>query len=117
MEANVDTRLPEPDELASWDFEPGAEITPATQAVALLGDGTRTETWLAWEIERWAPVTVKICRPDHLHSERTLTGLRREADAHRQLEHPAIRRLLDDGLDTPRPHLVMEYVQGPALRD
>src|SRR5690242_5117059 len=102
---------------ASWDFSQGDEIMQSTRAIALLGDGRRTETWLAWEIERWAPVTVKICRPDHLHSERTLTGLRREADAHRQLEHPAIRRLLDDGLDTPRPHLVMEYVQGPALCD
>jgi serine/threonine protein kinase len=117
MEPRGDVRVLEPEPLASWDFEPGDVITPATRAVALLGDGRRTETWLAWETERWTPVTVKICRPDHLESERTRAGLRREADAHRTLVHPAIRSLLDDGLDTPRPHLVMEYVQGPALCD
>jgi len=101
----------------SWAFEAGAEITPGTSAIALLGDGNRTETWLAWDTRRWAPVTVKICRPDHLRSERAIAGLRREADAHRTLRHPSIRELLDDGVDTPHPHLVMEYVQGPALAD
>jgi serine/threonine protein kinase len=101
----------------SWDFEAGTEITSGTRAIALLGDGNRTETWLAWDLRRWAPVTVKICRPDHLRSERAIAGLRREADAHRTLRHPSIRELLDDGVDTPQPHLVMEYVQGPALAD
>jgi serine/threonine protein kinase len=117
MNVNGQTGVLEAEELESWNFEPGDDITPATRAVALLGDGTRTETWLAWDTERWAPVTIKICRPDHVGSQRTLAGLRREAHAHRALEHPGIRALLDDGLATPRPHLVMEYVQGPALHD
>src|SRR5690242_7294612 len=103
--------------IPSWGFEAGAEITPGTRAIALLGDGHRTETWLAWDVRRWAPVTVKICRPDHVRSERAIAGLRREADAHRTLRHPLIRELLDDGIDTRRPHLVMEYVQGPAVID
>src|SRR5581483_6501076 len=60
----------------SWAFEAGAEITPGTSAIALLGDGNPTETWLAWDTRRWAPVTVKICRPDHLRSERAIAGLR-----------------------------------------
>jgi eukaryotic-like serine/threonine-protein kinase len=101
----------------SWGFEAGSEITLGTRAIALLGDGNRTETWLAWDVRRWAPVTVKICRPDHVRSERAIAGLRREADAHRTLRHPSIRDLLDDGVDTPHPHLVMEYVQGPTLAD
>jgi serine/threonine protein kinase len=109
--------LDPPEALPTWDFQPGDEINTTARAVALLGDGSRTETWLAWDTRRWAPVTIKICRPDHVDSERTADGLRREAQAHRMLRHPAIRDLLDDNVDTPRPHLVMEYVQGPTLVD
>src|SRR3954471_24768863 len=63
----------------SWAFEPGAELTPQHHAIALLGDGVRTETWLAWDTIRWAPVVVKIARPDHVESRRTIESLRREA--------------------------------------
>jgi len=101
----------------SWAFEPGAEITPQHHAIALLGDGVRTETWLAWDTIRWAPVVVKIARPDHVESRRTIESLRREARAHTMLVHPLVRQLFEDHTDAVVPHLVLEYVQGPALAD
>jgi serine/threonine protein kinase len=101
----------------SWSFEPGAEITAEHQAIALLGDGMRTETWLAWDAFRWAPVVIKIARPDHVASARTIEALRREAHAHATLTHPLVRQLFDDRTDAAAPHLVLEYVQGPALAE
>jgi len=101
----------------SWCFDPGAEITPQHRAIALLGDGIRTETWLAWDTLRWAPVVVKIARPDHVASSSTIDALRREAHAHAMITHPLVRQLFDDQTEAAAPHLVLEYVQGPALAD
>ena len=47
---------PEP----SWDWPPGHELAPGLLAWALLGDGRRCETWLAWDLGRWCPVVVKL---------------------------------------------------------
>src|SRR4051794_6904500 len=65
MATNIEQRS-DPTNDESWAFEPGTEITPQREAIALLGDGVRTETWLAWDTFRWAPVVVKIARPDHI---------------------------------------------------
>ena len=100
-----------------WEFEPGHEITAHKYAWALLGDGKRTESWLAWDAVLWAPVVVKLPRPDHLESNRTLMGMQREAEVHRTVRHPAIQRLLEDGTEAVVPHLVVEYIEGPALID
>ncbi len=116
MTTNIEPRT-DPAHEMSWSFEPGVEITAQRQAIALLGDGVRTETWLAWDTFRWAPVVVKIARPDHVTSPGTVEALRREAHAHATLAHPLVRQLFDDHTDADAPHLVLEYVQGPALAD
>jgi serine/threonine protein kinase len=112
VEAQVDER-----ERGSWSFEPRDTIVPGKHAIACLGDGMRTESWLAWDAARWAPVVVKILRPDHVESGKALASLQREADAHRRLQHPAVQRMLEDGTDSSPPYLVMEYVQGRTLCD
>ncbi len=112
------TTIPTEDaEYVGWEFEPGDEITERKYAWALLGDGKRTESWLAWDAVLWAPVVVKLPRPDHVDSNRTLLGMQREAEVHRTVRHPAIQRLLEDGTDAALPHLVVEYIEGPALID
>ena len=112
------TTIPTDDvDYVGWEFEPGHEITARKYAWALLGDGKRTESWLAWDAVLWAPVVVKLPRPDHLESSRTLMGMQREAEVHRTVRHPAVQRLLEDGTDATLPHLVMEYIEGPALID
>jgi serine/threonine protein kinase len=112
MEAQIDER-----ERDAWAFGPGDTIVPSKFAIACLGDGMRTESWLAWDAARWAPVVIKIVRPDQVESEKARAALRREADAHRALRHPGLQRLFEDGTDAPLPHLVMEYIQGPTLSD
>jgi eukaryotic-like serine/threonine-protein kinase len=103
---------PEP----SWDWPPGHELAPGLLAWALLGDGRRCETWLAWDLGRWCPVVVKLPRPGGA-TGRAVAALAREAQVAGSTAHPAIRRLLDDRLDQPLPHLVFEYVEGPTLDD
>jgi serine/threonine-protein kinase len=98
----------------SWAFAPGDAIAPGLHAWALLGDGRRCETWLAWCLERCAPVAVKLPRPGRVDG-RSREALAREARMARALVHPGVQRLLGEALGGERPHLVFEYVEGPTL--
>jgi eukaryotic-like serine/threonine-protein kinase len=102
---------PEP----SWSWPPGHELAPRLLAWALLGDGRRCETWLAWDLGRWCPVAVKLPRPGQ--GARAAAGLAREAQVAGATAHPGIRRLLEARLDQPVPSLIFEYVEGPTLDD
>jgi serine/threonine protein kinase len=102
---------PEP----SWNWPPGHELAPGLLAWALLGDGRRCETWLAWDVGRWCPVAVKLPRPGG--TTRAVAALAQEATVAAATAHPGIRRLLSSRLDRPLPHLVFEYVEGPTLDD
>jgi eukaryotic-like serine/threonine-protein kinase len=103
---------PEP----SWSWPPGHELAPGLLAWALLGDGRRCETWLAWDLGRWCPVVVKLPRPGGQRG-RAVAGLAQEAKVAAATAHPGIRRLLESRLDQPLPHLIFEYVEGPTLDD
>src|SRR5215211_2407720 len=50
----------DPDPEPSWSWSPGDELAAGLLAWALLGDGRRCETWLAWDLGRWCPVAVKL---------------------------------------------------------
>src|SRR3954453_23133324 len=41
----------------------------------------------------------------------------REARAAARLSHPCVVSVFDQGTDDGRPYIVMEYVEGPTLRD
>jgi serine/threonine protein kinase len=98
-----------------WGFTPGAELAPGLRAWALLGDGPRCETWLAWDVARWSAVAVKLPHPDQLGKGKAEAALARELATVSGLAHPAVQRLLDARLDAALPHLVYEYVEGPTL--
>jgi serine/threonine protein kinase len=99
---------------SSWAFDPGEEIVEGLQAWTLLGDGRRCETWLAFSVRAWMPVTIKLPRPPQV-GPRAREALAREASRVRGLVHPGVQRLLDVRLDGPRPLLVFEYAEGPTL--
>jgi serine/threonine protein kinase len=85
------------------------------QSWAALGGGRRCETALAWSPERWCPVVVKSPRPGLADDPATRADLAREARMVGGLAHPGVQRLYAAELDTDRPHLVFEYVEGPTL--
>jgi eukaryotic-like serine/threonine-protein kinase len=103
---------PEP----SWSWSPGHELAPGLLAWALLGDGRRCETWLAWDVGRWCPVAVKLPRPGG-RQDRAVAALAQEAQVAGSVAHPGIRRLLESRLDQPLPFVMFEYVEGPTLDD
>jgi serine/threonine protein kinase len=104
----------EPSE-SEWALEEGAEIAPGLSALTLLGGGSRYEAYLGWSEGMRALVVVKLLRPGFAGDERALRGLVEEVEMLDALDHPVIIRGFDAELDWPRPHVVLEHVEGPRL--
>ena len=102
-------------EAASWNFAEGDEIVPGRTAITLLGGGNRSEAWLAWDDRLHTVVVAKLLRPDQLGDPSAIAGLDREARALSALSHPSIVRCFGAVVDGPRPHLVLESLDGPRL--
>ena len=98
-----------------WDLEEGDEIVPGRYAVRLLGGGKRFEAYLAWDDDLHSLVVVKMLRPHRADDPRWLRDLEKEASIIDRLQHPVIMRAFDSVLDPPRPHLVLEFLEGPRL--
>jgi serine/threonine protein kinase len=54
-------------------------------------------------------------RPGLVDDERTLRGLAEEIDMLEGLRHPVLVRSFGADLDGPRPHVVLEHLEGPRL--
>lgn len=100
---------------ARWGFEEGDEIVPGRHAMRLLGGGIRYEAYLAWDETLYSLVVVKIVRPDRTSDRSTLRGLSEEAHALKRVNHPVLTRCFDAVLEGPRPHIVLEFLEGPRL--
>ena len=102
-------------EYSSWEFREGDEIVAGRYATRLLGGGRRYEAYLTWDDELHALVVTKIVRPELVGSAAVRQGIEGEARALRALGHPTIVRMFDAVLDGERPHLVLEFLDGPRL--
>lgn len=100
---------------STWAFSEGDEIVPGRYATRLLGGGRRYEAYLAWDDDLYSLVVAKVVRPGLVDTEAVRRGIEGEAHALRVLNHPTIVRLFDAVLDGARPHLVLEYLDGPRL--
>jgi serine/threonine protein kinase len=101
--------------VTEWGFEQGDELAPGKSVVRLLGGGERYETYLAWDDDLFSLVVVKIVRPHLVEDRHALRGLSDEVRLLEQLSHPVIVRSFDAELDGPRPHVVLEHLEGPRL--
>ena len=99
----------------SWELAEGDEIVPGRYAVDLLGGGRRYEAYLTWDDELHALVVAKLLRPDLVEDGRALNGLAREAAALDALAHPSLVRGFGAVLGGERPHVLLEYLDGPRL--
>lgn len=99
----------------SWDFTEGDSITDRLTAVRLLGGGSAYEAYLAFDHHLYAPVVVKVVRPDQVEDASTLRGLERETELVGRLNHPGLVRGFHAVLGGPRPHIVLENLDGPRL--
>lgn len=101
----------------SWGFEEGDEIAPGLTSLELLAGGWANETYVAWSDDLLSIVVAKLIRPDQIEDESALRHLRREAEVLDSLAHPVIMRCFQTVPDGPRPHLVLEHMEGPTLRE
>lgn len=102
-------------EETSWGFAEGDEIAPGRTALKRLGGGRRYDAYLGWDDHLHSVVVFKVVRPHLVGEQRVLDGLREEWEMIERLAHPVILRGFAATLDGPRPHLVLEHLEGPRL--
>jgi eukaryotic-like serine/threonine-protein kinase len=105
---------PAPEE-SRWGFREGDEIVPGRSAIQRLGGGFRYEAYLAWDERLRSLVVLKVVRPGLVEDRRTLEGLESEVRLLARLDHPVILRSFGAELEGPRPHVVLEHLEGPRL--
>jgi serine/threonine protein kinase len=117
MVAEVDAGVRETSRQATrrWDFEPGDLIAPGRRALQLLGGGDRYEAYLAWDERMYIPVVAKLLRPHLVADPRARVAIAAEAEALSLLQHPVLVRSFGAALDGDRPHLILEFLDGPRL--
>ena len=103
-------------ERASWEFGEGEEIVPGRHALKEIGGGSRYEVFLVWDETLFSLAVAKVLRPDVAEDDRALRELGEEAEVLGRTAHPVIVRGFDAVLEPPRPHLLIEHLEGPSLR-
>jgi serine/threonine protein kinase len=91
---------------------------PGYQLDHLIGEGGFGQVWLAHAAAGGARVALKILHLELVRSVDAMTRFQRELDAIERLDHPNVVRGLGHGsLADGRPYLVLEYIEGPSLRE
>jgi serine/threonine protein kinase len=98
-----------------WQFDAGDQIVPGRRALRLLGGGDRYEAYVAWDDRLHIPVVAKILRRHLVDDPRARAAIAAEAEALERLQHPALVRSFGAVLDGDRPHLILEFLDGPRL--
>jgi serine/threonine-protein kinase len=106
---------PAAEALAGWGLSQGDEIVLGLTAMRLLGGGSAYEAYLAFDDLLHSAVVAKLVRPAQVHDASTLRGLEREVDMLGRLNHPVIVRGFRADVGGPRPHVVLESLDGPRL--
>jgi hypothetical protein len=84
----------------------------------LIGEGGFGQVWRATREADGSLVAIKILHLELIRSNDALTRFERELRAIERLQHRNVVRALDEGtVDDGRPYLVLEYIEGPSLRD
>ncbi|MGH2821335.1 MAG: serine/threonine protein kinase, partial [Actinomycetota bacterium] len=98
-----------------WGLAEGDEIVSGRHVLERLGGGRRYEAYLAWDEGLYSLVVVKVLRPGQVDDRRALDAIAAEAAVLEGINHPVIVRGFGLFLDGPRPHLVLEHIEGPRL--
>jgi serine/threonine-protein kinase len=109
--------------LAIDDFDdvssPGADVLieiPGFQVEALLGKGSAGSVFRAKDPERDRTVAIKVLNAEHTSDELQRERLIREAGIMESIDHPNVVGIYDRIETGGALGLVMEFVDGPSLR-
>jgi len=93
-------------------------LVPGFRLDRLIGEGGFGQVWRAVRDPGDEIVALKILHLELVRSIDALTRFQRELAAIERLRHPNVVGAIDHGsLDDGRPYLVLEYVEGPSLRE
>ena len=104
-------------ERPTWGLVEGDAIAPGRTVLRELGGGLRYEVFLVWDDHRLAVLVAKLLRPDHARDPAALRELADEGAALERLSHPVVVRGFDVVADGHFPHLLIEHLEGPTLRE
>jgi serine/threonine protein kinase len=91
---------------------------PGFRIDRLIGEGGFGQVWRAERETDGEPVAIKILHLELIRSNDALTRFRREIEAIQRLRHHNVVRAIDHGmLADGRPYLVLEFIEGPSLRE
>lgn len=95
-----------------------APTIPGFRLDRMIGEGGFGQVWSAFRESDGAHCAIKILHLELVRSIDALTRFQRELDAIQRLQHPNVISAIDHGtLSDGRPFLVLEYLEGPSLRD
>ncbi|HEY5949188.1 MAG TPA: serine/threonine-protein kinase [Kofleriaceae bacterium] len=84
----------------------------------LIGEGGFGQVWRATRDRDGSLVAIKVLHLELIRSNDALTRFERELRAIERLDHRHVVHAFDRGtLEDGRPYLVLEYIEGPSLRD
>jgi len=104
-------------ERPTWGLVEGDAIAPGRTVLRRLGGGRRFEVFLVWDDHRLAVLVAKVLRPDEAARPAARRDLAREGEALGRLGHPVIVRGFEAAVDARFPHLLLEHLEGPTLRE
>jgi tRNA A-37 threonylcarbamoyl transferase component Bud32 len=93
------------------------DLVPGYRLVQLVGKGGMGEVHQAVQLSLGRTVAVKLLKPDLARDEQFVARFEKEAAALATLRHPNIVSIVDRGKSAETYYLVMEFVDGPALRE
>jgi serine/threonine protein kinase len=104
-------------ERPTWGLAEGDAIAPGRTVLRDLGGGRRYEVFLVWDDHRLAVLVAKVLRPELATDPAAVRELAREGQALARLAHPVLVRGFDVVTGGRFPHLLIEHLEGPTLRD
>ena len=82
-----------------------------------IASGGAAIVWRAFDENLSRSVAIKLLHPHHATDPTVVERFERESRSAAQLNHPNAVRIYDTGRDDDLVYLVMEYVDGPSLRE
>jgi serine/threonine protein kinase len=104
-------------ERPTWGLAEGDAIAPGRTILRALGGGQRYEVFLVWDDHRLTVLVAKLLRPELARDPVGLRELADEGAALERLAHPVLVRGFDVVADGRFPHLLIEHLEGPTLRE
>ncbi len=93
-------------------------VIPGYHLERLIGEGGFGQVWRALPDGGSVPIAIKILHLELVRSVDAMTRFQRELEAIERLDHPNVVRGLGHGtLVDGRPYLLLEYIEGPSLRE